>query len=30
MEITGDTAVADEYYKKAGPEIGEKLKALFE
>ena len=30
MEVSGDTVVADEYYKKAGPEMQEKLKALFE
>ena len=30
MEITGNTTVADEYYKKAGTEVHEKLKSLFE
>ena len=30
MEINGNTTVADEYYKKAGSEVKEKLEALFE
>jgi hypothetical protein len=29
MELVGDTEVADKYYQKAGPEIEEKLEALF-
>ena len=30
LELTGDTKTADDYYLKAGPEVREKLDALFE